>query len=77
MITLLDEAIAKLRALPADRQEELARMLIEVADDEARVYELTPEQEAEVEQAMQEIREGRMEYASDEEVAALWKSFGL
>ena len=70
----IERAIAKLRALPPERQEELAEYVAELA--EAPVpYRLTPEQRAEVRLARQELDEGKA--ASQEELDALWHRAGL
>jgi predicted transcriptional regulator len=70
---LLDTAILKLRALPQERQDELAEIMIELAE-EAR-YTLTDAQLAEVNAAIDEADRG--EFATESEFAALWKKFGL
>ena len=74
-MTKMDRAIAKLRALPPERQEELAEYVAELAEDPAPPYKLTPEQQAEVRLARQELDEGKV--ASQEELDALWRRAGL
>jgi predicted transcriptional regulator len=73
MTKLLEKAISRIRELPEDRQDELAEMLLDCADQPKVI--LTPEQIAEVELAIQEADEGK--FATDEEMAALWKRAGL
>jgi hypothetical protein len=75
MTKLLDEAVAKVRALSDAEQDYAAAMLLGFADREANNYTLTPDQVAEVELARQETKEGL--FASDEEMAELWRRFGL
>ena len=75
MTKLLDEAVRKLSQLPKGRQDEFARMLIDVAASDLSPYQLTDEQREQVEQAMAQADRG--EFASDAEVAAMWKRFGL
>lgn len=75
MSKLLDEAFEKMKALPEQRQDELARLLIELAAEEAEPFELTDEQMREVQLAMAEVERG--EFATDEEVAEVWRRFGL
>ena len=48
----LDEAIVRLKALPDDRQHEIADLLIDVLDHEADDVILTPQQIAEIERAL-------------------------
>jgi hypothetical protein len=75
MTKLLDEAVAKVRGLSEAEQDYAAAMLLGFADREADNYTLTPDQIAEVELARQEAKEGL--FASDEEMAELWRRFGL
>ena len=64
----LDEAIARVKALPDDRQREAAELLFEfIANEHSDAY-LTPEQIAEIERRM--LDDGP--YASDEEVRAVF-----
>jgi len=75
MTRLLDEAVAKVRTLSEAEQDRVAGMLLGFADRDADKYQLTPEQVAEVELARQEAKQGL--FASDEEMTALWRRFGL
>jgi len=73
MTKLLEKAITKIRDLPADRQDALAEMMLEFVEHPESL--LTDEQWKEVELSLQEADEGK--FATKEEVAALWKKFGL
>jgi hypothetical protein len=64
----LDEAIVRLKALPDDRQNEIADLLIDVLDHEADDIILSPEQVAEIEQSLSNDEP----YASEEEVRAVF-----
>lgn len=75
MTKLLEEAVEKLSRLPEARQNELAQMLIDVAAADLSPYQLTEEERAAVVEGLAQAERG--EFASDEEVAALWKHFGL
>jgi hypothetical protein len=75
MTKLLDEAVAKVRGLSEAEQDYAATMLLGFADREADNYTLTPDQVTEVELARREAKEGL--FASDEEMAELWRRFGL
>ena len=55
--------------------EAITAMLLGFADRDIDRYRLTPEQLAEVELAKQEARDGL--FASDEEMAELWRRVGL
>ena len=75
MTKLLQQAVEKLLQLPKERQDELAKMLIDVAAQDLSPYQLTREERKEIETSLEEVKRG--EIASDEEVAAMWQRFGL
>jgi hypothetical protein len=75
MTRLLDEAVARVRGLSEAEQDYAAAMLLGFADREADKFRLTPDQVAEVEFARQEAKHGL--FASDDEMAELWRRFGL
>ena len=69
-MTKVELAIAKLRALPEDQQEEWAQMVLELAEPPSD-FRLSEEQLAEIELSKQEAREGK--FATKEEMADLWR----
>ena len=73
MTKLLDRAILKLRELPAERQDELAEVILDLAAQ--RRYGLSDEQLSQVESAVGEAEGG--EFATETQLAQLWKKFGL
>jgi len=75
MTKLLEEAITKAQKLSATEQDRLAELILGFADSGRSRLRLTDEQLAEVERARQEAREGK--FASDDEMAQLWRRFGL
>ncbi len=75
MTKLLSQAVKKLSQLPKKRQDELAKMLIDVAAQDLQPYRFTPEEKKEIEAALKDAKRGR--FATDEEVAAMWRRFGL
>ncbi len=77
MTELLEQAIQRVRALPAETQDEFARVLFRLAgDDEAGgVYQLTPEEAASFAKSLDEAERG--EFATDEDVRAIWAKHGL
>jgi len=77
MTKLLEEAIAKARELPEADQDLAAEAVLSVVYKNAPAYQLTPEQVEQVKRIQKEIREGTARFASDEEMAALWKKCGL
>jgi len=68
MTSLLKLAIEKLEKLSPERQDELARMLLDAADSE--IYVLSKAERAAVEEGLADVRAGR--FASDEEVEAIF-----
>ncbi len=69
---LLEKAISRVRELPEERQEALAELMLDFADHPDE-WVLTDAQLAEVELAKREAREGK--FASEEEMAEIWRSF--
>jgi hypothetical protein len=72
---LFKQAVETVSALPDDTQDELARILLQLAGVEQRSYELTPEEEADLDASLAEAEQG--EFATDEEVRAMWAKPGL
>ena len=74
MTRLLEQAFSKVATLPDAEQDELARVLLELAGVDQPPIQLTPEEEADLAEADAEIARG--ELASTEEVSAMWKKHG-
>jgi hypothetical protein len=62
---------------PPDRQEDAARMLSDMEEQHASPYGLTDTQVEEVVRRRADFATARERYATDEEMAALWKKCGL
>ncbi len=77
MTTLLDQAVAKVRELPVEEQNRAAETLLALAELAQRgaVYKLTPEELEAIDEGLAQADRG--EFASDEQIAAVWKKFGL
>lgn len=75
MTKMMKEAIEALRELPEERQETVARAILDYASHDEGVYHLTTEERREVRAGLAEIERG--EVASDAEVAAVYKQIGL
>ena len=69
MTKLMDHAVEIVRALPAEMQDQAARMLLAYAGDEEVRLELTPEEQADLAEAQAEIKRG--EIATTDEVRAV------
>jgi hypothetical protein len=71
---LLDQAIAKVRELPAEEQERAAEALMLFAElTKQGVYRLSPEERTAIEDSRDQARRG--ELATDEEVEAAYARF--
>jgi hypothetical protein len=76
MTTLLDQAIEAARGLPPDEQDEIARLVLRLAGgDEAPPVALSPEERVAIAASMAATARG--EFATDDEVRAVWAKHGL
>jgi hypothetical protein len=69
MTKLLEHAVDSVRALPPKVQDELARLLLQVAGEEQPVIQLMPEERADLTDADAEIARG--EFATDEQIRSM------
>jgi hypothetical protein len=76
MTKLLDQALEAARRLPTEAQDDIARVVLRLtgADDEPPVL-LTPEEQAAV--ATSKDAAARGEFASEDQVRAVWAKHGL
>jgi predicted transcriptional regulator len=75
MTKLLELAIAEVRKLPPEAQDETAEMLLWAIEARSGSIPLDDETIAAIEEGLAQARRG--EFATDAEVADLWKSHGL
>ena len=75
MTKLMDEAIDALRHVPMEQQDEIARVVMQLAGLEQPVYELTAEEDADL--AASDAAAARDEFATDEQMRAIWAKHGL
>jgi hypothetical protein len=75
MTKLVLEAIDALKALPEDRQETLARAILDYASHDDGLYHLTDDERREVRAGLAEV--GKRMVATDDEVADVYKRIGL
>jgi hypothetical protein len=73
----LEELIERVRRWPNERQEDAAEVLLEMERQDASGYRLTDAQAEEIARIQAEIRDGSATFATDEQMAELWKSCGL
>jgi hypothetical protein len=75
MTKLLEKAIEQARALPEAEQDDLALAMLSIANDPVMREPLDEETRASIRKGLDEARRGLL--ASEEEVAALWRRYGL
>ena len=70
MTELLERAIDRIRSLPPETKDDLARVLLRLAGHDEPVYQLTAEEAADLDEADAEIE--RCSLATNEEVRAVF-----
>jgi hypothetical protein len=75
MTVLLEQAVRSVRALPAETQDALARMLLQFAGVDQSTIELTAEEAASFDESIAQADQG--EFATDEQVRSIWAKHGL
>ena len=75
MTKLFDQAVDTVRALSPDAQDELARLLLQLAGQEQPAIALTREEAGSFEESLGQASRG--ERATDEQVQAVWAKHGL
>jgi hypothetical protein len=75
MTKLLDQALEAVRLLPPDDQDEIARVILELAGSEPAPVSLSPEERDAIARSKAAAEHG--EFATDEPVRAVWAKHGL
>lgn len=76
MIKAVEDAIAKVSKLPEDRQAYVAEVLEQIAEsDRSDVFVIPDDHLPGIFEGLAQAERG--EFASDEDIAALWKKYGL
>jgi hypothetical protein len=75
MTKLFERAVETVRGLPPETQDGLALLLLQLAGEDQPPIRLTDEEEASLEESIQQAERG--EFATDEEVRAIWAKYGL
>jgi hypothetical protein len=70
----LQKAVEAAKAWSADRQEAAADLLEQMGRLESTPYELSADERADIEEALEEVRRG--EFAGDDEVATVFARHG-
>jgi hypothetical protein len=75
MTELFEHAIESARRLPPEMQDELARVLLQLAGEDQPMVDLTPDEEAAILRSRAAAARG--EFATDAQVRAVWAKHGL
>lgn len=76
MTKLLDQALEAVRTLPADAQDDIARVMLQlVGSDASETVALSTEERAVI--AASKAAAERGEFAAEEQVRAVWAKHGL
>lgn len=77
MAKSFEQLVERVRHWPQSRQDDAAEILLEMERQDTSGYHLTEAQAQEVARIRRGLREGTGKLATDEDMAALWKSCGL
>jgi hypothetical protein len=75
MTDLLEKAVAAARELPAELQDDVARIMLTFVGQDLPPIQLTAEEEVSFAESLGQA--ARREYAADDEVRAVWAKRGL
>jgi hypothetical protein len=75
MTKLLEQAVETVRGLPPEMQDDLARMLLQLAGEDQPVLQLSAAEEVSFDESLAQADRG--EFATDEQVRAIWAKHGL
>jgi len=75
MTKLLDQVLEAVRKLPPDAQDDIARVVLQLAHDEGAPIPLSPEERDAISRPQAAAEHG--EFATDEQVRAVWTKHGL
>lgn len=77
MMSLLEQAIEQLRDLPEEEQDAAADVLFAYVSSEERRYHLRPHQITQVRRIRADLHDGKTRLATDAEVSAHKKKYGV
>lgn len=75
MTKLLEQAVETVRGLPPDVQDELARILLQLAGEDQPVIQLSAAEEASFAETFAQADLGQ--FATDEQIRAIWAKYNL
>ena len=71
----MERAIEAVREMPPETQDEVARIMLQLTGEDEPVVDLTPEEEAALEESIAQADRG--EFATDQEIHAIWTKHKL
>ncbi|HEY7844916.1 MAG TPA: hypothetical protein VID30_14715 [Bradyrhizobium sp.] len=75
MTKLLEQAVETVRGLPPEVQDDLARILLQLAGKDQPVIQLSAAEEASLQESLAQADRGQ--FATDEQVRAIWAKYNL
>jgi hypothetical protein len=75
MTKLLDQALEAVRVLPSDAQDDIARIVLQLAGREEPIVRLSTDERAAIDRSKSAAARG--EFASEEQVRSVWAKHGL
>jgi hypothetical protein len=75
MTKLLEQAVETVRGLPPEVQDDLARILLQLAGKDQLVIQLSDAEEASLAESLAQADRG--EFATDERIRAIWAKYDL
>jgi hypothetical protein len=76
MTKLLDQALEAARSLPPEAQDDIAQVVLRlIGEDDESPMQLTPDEQAAI--GVSKAAAARGEFATDEQVPAVWAKHGL
>jgi hypothetical protein len=75
MTKLLDHAVATVRGFSSETQDDLARVILQLIGDEQPIIPMSADEEASFATSLAQAARG--EFATDEQVRAVWAKHGL
>ncbi|MGX7745645.1 hypothetical protein [Rhodopseudomonas parapalustris] len=75
MTKLFEQAIETVRGLPAEQQDALARLVMQFATVDQPALELSAEEAASFDESLAQAERG--EFATEEQIRAIWAKHGL
>lgn len=74
MTTLFEIAIEAARLLPPERQDEIARLMLQMAGEDQGVYHLSDDELESLRASRQQARESR--FAGEKDIQSVWARYG-